>query len=245
MTAATFPSPGSPTRVAPQTGGLLALALQESFTVAVRLRAGRQVATDADAFRAQIKHLLATADHECRRAGYSGDHVKLAVYAFVAFLDESVMNSAQPMFAGWPRQPLQEEVFGDHIAGETFFRHLDDLLAAQDAAEIADVLEVYQMCMLLGFRGRYAHSDAGGLHSRLAAVQQKILRIRGGFGPLAPSGTLPEGEQVALPGDPWVRRAGVAAGLAAVVAIGLYVVFRISLASDVAALQALAAGLVQ
>ena len=33
--------------------GQLAMALQEAFTVAVRLRADRQVAADADSFRAQ------------------------------------------------------------------------------------------------------------------------------------------------------------------------------------------------
>jgi type VI secretion system protein ImpK len=102
--------------------GDLALALQEAFTVAVRLRAGRQVAADATSFRAHIKQLLGAADQRARAAGYDGDTVKLAVYAFIALLDESVLTSGQPMFAEWARQPLQEEVFGEHMAGENFFR---------------------------------------------------------------------------------------------------------------------------
>src|SRR5690606_3296362 len=85
--------------------GQLALALQEPFTVAIRLRANRQVAADADSFRAHIKQLLNAADREARRLGYDGEYVRLAVYAYIAFLDESVLNSEQPMFAAWPRQP--------------------------------------------------------------------------------------------------------------------------------------------
>ncbi|MGH7505688.1 MAG: DotU family type IV/VI secretion system protein, partial [Longimicrobiales bacterium] len=76
--------------------GELALALQEAFTVAVRLRTNRQVAANADAFRAHVKQLLGAADRQARGAGYDADLVRLAVYAYIAFLDESVLNSSQP-----------------------------------------------------------------------------------------------------------------------------------------------------
>jgi type VI secretion system protein ImpK len=244
MTTATLGSPPRPSTTDPRTAGLMALALQEAFTVTIRLRAGRQVATDADSFRTHVKHLLAAADHEARRTGYSGEQVKLAVYAFVAFLDESILNSREPMFAGWPRQPLQEEIFGDHVAGENFFRRLDDLLGAQDSPELADLLEVFQLCMLLGFRGRYALGDPSGLQSRLTAVQQKILRIRGDLGPLAPQGGLPAGEVVPPDRDPWVPRLGIAASVSFATAVCLYVVYRVLLSSDIAALQALSSQLV-
>jgi type VI secretion system protein ImpK len=245
MTTATLESPfSSAARPASQSTGRLALALQEAFTVAIRLRANRPVATDADSFRAHIKHLLATADHEARRAGYSGEFVKLAMYAYIAFLDESVLNSQQQMFAAWPRQPLQEEIFGDHIAGETFFRYLDDLLGAQDSPELADVLEVFQLCMLLGFHGKYALGDPTGLQARISAAQQKILRIRGGFGDLAPAWALPASESVPTARDPWVPRLGIVAGLSGITALGLFFAYWYLLSSDVATLQALTSQLV-
>jgi type VI secretion system protein ImpK len=245
MTTATLHPHPSAARSDPRTTGFLALSLQEAFTVAIRLRANRQVATDATAFRSHIKHLLAAADAEARRAGYSGDHVRLAVYAYIAFLDESILNSQQPMFASWPRQPLQEEVFGDHVAGETFFRHLDELLGAQDDPALADLLEVFQLCLLLGFRGRYAAGDPAGLQSRLTAMQQKIVRIRGGAGELSPEWVLPPGETVTLARDPWIPRLGIAAALSAVMAIGLYVAYRFALSTPVAELQSLTSQLVQ
>src|SRR5687767_14449420 len=144
MTTATLSQPRIRETTA-ATRGELALALQEAFTVAVRLRAGRQVAADAASFRVHVKQLLASADQRARAAGYDGDTVKLAVYAYIALLDESVLNSAQPMFAEWSRQPLQEEVFGEHMAGENFFRTVQELLARQDSEAVADLLEVYQL----------------------------------------------------------------------------------------------------
>jgi type VI secretion system protein ImpK len=245
MTTATLDASPPTTRSDPRTTGLLALVLQEAFTVTIRLRANRQVATDADSFRTHVKHLLAAADNEARRLGYDPEYVRLAIYAYVAFLDQSVLSSRQPMFEGWPRQPLQEEIFGDHVAGETFFRRLDELLGAQDAPELADVLEVFQLCMLLGFRGRYAMGDPSGLHGRISAVQQKILRIRGGFGELSPEWALPAGETVVLARDPWIPRLVVVAALSLATAVVLFVAYHLALATDVAALQVLTSQLVQ
>ncbi|MBA4156467.1 MAG: DotU family type IV/VI secretion system protein [Gemmatimonadetes bacterium] len=239
MAIATLEPAARTSSATPQRRGLLALLLQEPFTAAIRLRANRQTVTDAEAFRTHIKRLLATADSEARRAGFDGEYVKLAVYAFVAFLDESVLNSNQPSFASWPRQPLQEEIFGDHMAGETFFLHLKELLGRQDSEELADLLEVFQLCLLLGFRGRYGVGDPGGLDGLIAAVQEKILRVRGGHPPLSPQWKLPDDEAVTVARDPWVPRLAVVALASCVVALLLFLFFRLSLDAGVADLQAL------
>lgn len=211
--------------------GELAISLQEAFTVGVRLRTKSQVAANAEAFRTHVKQLLAGADRQARSAGYDPEYVRLGIYAFIAFLDESVLNSSQPMFAEWPRQPLQEEVFGDHVAGENFFRNLHDLMGRQESEDVADVLEVYQLCLLLGFRGKYG-SSAGALDGMLHSVQEKIRRIRGGVPPLSPAWALPQGEVVETRGDPWMMRLGIAAAVTlALVLIG-YVLFRYALGAD-------------
>ncbi len=237
MTTATLESAPRTSAASPARRGLLALLLQEAFTAAIRLRANRQVVANADAFRTHIKQLLAAADRDARRAGYDGEYVKLAVYAFVAFLDESVLNSNQPSFAAWPRQPLQEEIFGDHTAGETFFLHLRELLSRQGSEELADLLEVFQLCLLLGFRGRYGVGDRGGIEGLMAAVQEKILRIRGGHPPLSPMWALPPQETVAVAGDPWVPRLAVLAAATFALAVVLFIVFRLLLDSGIAELQ--------
>jgi type VI secretion system protein ImpK len=222
--------------------GQLALALQEAFTVAVRLRSNRQVAANADAFRAQIKQLLSTTDRDARRMGYEGEYVRLAVYAFIAFLDESVLNSGQPMFAGWPQQPLQEEIFGDHVAGENFFRTLADLLARQDSEDLADVLEVYLLCLLLGFRGKYT-TNPGALHGVTVAVQDKLRRIRGGPFPISPAWSLPTNETVPKSRDPWIPRLLTALAISFVLFLVLHVIARLMLNRDLHDLYALVANL--
>jgi type VI secretion system protein ImpK len=212
--------------------GQLALALQEAFTVAVRVRANRQVAADLDAFRAHIKALLAGADRDARQAGYDGGHVKLAIYAFVAFLDESVLKSSNPVFAGWSRQPLQEEIFGDHVAGEAFFRKLEDLLGRQDSEPLADVLEVYQLCLCLGFRGRYGSASGDQLRGLVSSIQAKIDRIRGPMPELSPSWR-PPADEVGVGPDPWLPRLAMAAGAIFLLALVLFGVFRLALGGGV------------
>lgn len=223
--------------------GTLALALQEAFTAGARLRANRQVAADARAFRAQIKQLLARADQDARQAGYDPADVRSAIYGYVAFLDESVLNSGQPMFSGWAGQPLQEELFGDHRAGEVFFSTLDELLARPDSEESADLLEVYQLCMLLGFRGRYGGGDDGGLRTRIQATQLKIDRIRGQPTTLSPSAALPDREEIPVIRDRWLRRLTVGTAALLLIAIALFVAFRFSLAGQINELREFAARL--
>ena len=56
------------------------------------LRTGRQAVSDPAAFRHFILEGLKTADGEARRQGYAAEDIKLAIFAVVAFLDESVLN---------------------------------------------------------------------------------------------------------------------------------------------------------
>jgi type VI secretion system protein ImpK len=174
-----------------------------------------------------VKQQLAAADQRARTAGYTGETVKLAVYAFIALLDESVLGSSQPMFAEWSRQSLQEEVFGEHMAGENFFRTLQQLTAQQDSEHLADLLEVYLLCLLLGFRGRYGLSDNGELQGLTTTLQARIQRIRGAApADLVPDWRVPRDERVLKGQDPWLPRLTMIAGGAFVIALVMYVLFR-------------------
>lgn len=221
--------------------GELAQALQEAFTVAARLRATRQAAPDAESFRARVKQLLALADEEARRAGYPPETVRLAVYAYIAFLDESVLNSGLPIFAQWPRQPLQEEIFGDHMAGENFFRQLQELLGRQDSPEVGDLLEVYLLCMLLGFRGKYGAGGEAGMQGLIGMTREKIVRIRGARPELSPTWR-PPAETISPPRDPWTRRLAYLAVGTVVLALVLFVAFKLSLHGPITEMTAIANG---
>jgi len=214
----------------------LALALQEALTAIVRLKVNRQNAADAESFRAHLKQLLAAADDQCRRIGYDQGSVKRAIYAVTVFLDESVLNSGQPMFADWPRKPLQEEIFGGHMGGEVFFQNLRELLGRNDSEDLADLLEVHQLCLLLGFKGRYTVGDGGDLRAFMGQTAEKIHRIRGSMGPLAPQWAPLANESVPVYVDPWYRRLLLIAGVSAGTAIFLLLIFSLVLGSGVSEL---------
>jgi type VI secretion system protein ImpK len=211
--------------------GQLALSLQEPFTTIARLRANRQVAADAESFRTGIKQVLAAAEQEARQAGYASDDVRLALFAVIAFLDETVLNSRQAMFSEWPRRPLQEEVFGVHMAGELFFQYLQQLLGRQDSEDLADVLEVYELCLLLGFKGRYSASRGTELQVISGQISEKIDRVHGGLSDLSPHWR-PNQNDIGRSRDRWIPRLVIAAISASVLALVLWVGFTISLHSS-------------
>lgn len=221
--------------------GRLALAVQEMLTATVRLRSGRQVAADAESFRLHAKQVLAAAEQEARAAGYAGNDVRLALFAVVVFLDESVLNSRQPMFLEWPRRPLQDELFGGHLGGEIFFQYLQQLLEREDSPELADLLEVFQLCLLLGFQGRYSVGDGTELQVIAGRVGEKIQRIRGPLGELSPGWRPPEDIVASVRKDPWVRRLAIAAIATSVLVVALYVVYRVMLGAGAAELHELVA----
>src|SRR5436305_5864214 len=210
----------------------LALLFQDVLTAIVRLRANRQGVTDANAFRHHTREAIKTADGQALAAGYPAEDAKLATFAVVAFLDESVLNSQNPIFANWARQPLQEELFGTHVAGEMFFQNLQQLLGRSDSSDLADLLEIYYLCLLLGFGGRYSVGNRGELTQVMNMTAEKIRRIRGRFNALSPAWQLP-GETVRTRSDPWVRKLGVIAAVCAVVMILLFIAYKLVLSSGV------------
>jgi type VI secretion system protein ImpK len=210
----------------------LALIFQEVLTAIERLRGNRQGVTDAEAFRHHTREALKNAANQGLAAGYSPDDVRLATFAAVAFLDESILNSQNPIFGDWLRKPLQEELFGTHIAGETFFQNLQQLLARQDSPDLADVLEVHHLCMLLGFCGRYGAGNRGELGQIVGMTAEKIHRIRGPFGPLSRDWTPPP-EAARGSSDPWVKKLGIIAAICAGLMILLFVIYKVALSNGV------------
>lgn len=217
--------------------GRLAIALQEPLTTIARLRANKAVAADAESFRSHIKQVLSLAEAEARAQGYEADDVRLALFAVIALLDESVLNSRHPMFAQWSSRTLQEEVFGVHMAGELFFQYLQQLLTRPDSPDVADLLEVHSLCLLLGFKGRYAAGNGTELAQVVRQLGQRIDRVRGVAGELSPRWR-PSAADIGRARDKWILRLSIAAATAALVAAGLFVYFAVSLKSGAADVHA-------
>jgi type VI secretion system protein ImpK len=157
-----------------------------------------------------MRAALKAAMEQAKTLGYSSEMIQFSVFALVAFLDESVLKLQSPIFADWSQRPLQEELFGHHRAGEVFFDNLRGLLARQDAHDVADCLEVYWLCLLLGYRGRYALGRGGEIEIYVRQIRDKISRIRGQILLFRPTAPPAEVKRVAAI-DRWSRGLGILA----------------------------------
>ncbi|MFV2059350.1 MAG: type IVB secretion system protein IcmH/DotU [Gammaproteobacteria bacterium] len=83
----------------------------------------------------------------------NGPTIKETKYAMAAFVDEIILCSDWSERTLWMSNPLQLQFFGEHLAGEGFFKHLAKLRQAGSAN--TDIIELYYVCLQLGFEGVY------------------------------------------------------------------------------------------
>jgi type VI secretion system protein ImpK len=213
----------------------LALLYQGVFTGIVRVQAGRQPIVDPNAFQRRMDDLLLEVEREATKAGYEKEDIEEANYAVVAFLDETVLTSNDPAKDRW--SSWQAKRYTGAIAGEGFFEHLKALQNRRDSVQLADLLEVYYLCLVLGYEGRYAIAYRSELRSLLDDLRLQIERIRGARGVLSPDSVIPAGEPVLLPNvDPVLRSLQLLAVLFVAVAVlswGILKLLLISGANDV------------
>ncbi len=157
----------------------LALLYQNILTGIVRIQGGRQPLTDVDAFRRRMKAALQEAEREAGVAGYGSGEIRDAEFAVVAFLDEAILSSKEPKAEEWRKKPLNIELFGQAVAGDVFFDKLLDIERRRDSAQLADLLEVYLLCLLLGFEGRFAPPLRGEAFRIMERLRGRIETIRG------------------------------------------------------------------
>jgi len=229
--------PGGATERRPEN---LALAFQELLTVGERLRSHRQQVSDANAFRDQIWEAVKVAQADAMRRGYGGDDIELALFGVIAFLDESILMLHAPVFTDWPRMPLQQQRYGHDIAGEVFFQNLQKILTRSETHELADLLEVYYLCLLLGFAGRYSIGGRGELSAMMQATSDKIRRIRKSSAEISPHWALPNERVQATGSDPLMKGLLIATAVCFVLAVLLFVMFKLSLSSGVSTMRAVA-----
>ncbi len=136
------------------------------------------------AFVTHITQFLADVDRNARQLGVSPDDVTQAKYAYCAAVDEIILRSPYALRDAWETRPLQLRMFGDQLAGEHFFQRLEEL-RARGSVHLQS-LEVFHMCLLLGFQGRYALESEDKLNYLCARLGEEIARMRGksrGFAP--------------------------------------------------------------
>ncbi len=121
------------------------------FELVLNLRAGTLIPSPG--LRPKVQALLQETEQRAATLRYSEKQIKDVKFALAAFVDETVMTTTSPLREEWEKFPLQLEYFGEQLAGVKFFEKLDEFIKAIKTE--ADVVEVYYLCMLLGFKGKY------------------------------------------------------------------------------------------
>lgn len=122
------------------------------FDLILRLKAG--IVAPSNDLRPKIAAMLQDFERRAERYRYSSKIIQVSKFALAAFVDETVLSNKFNLKEEWEKNPLQLEYFGEHLAGNKFFEKLAAMISRID--ETADAVEIYYVCMLLGFKGRYS-----------------------------------------------------------------------------------------
>ncbi|SEL28135.1 type VI secretion system protein ImpK [Stigmatella aurantiaca] len=166
-------------------------ATKDCFDAAIRIRSSDAAAIPPP----EVMHhrLRGVVDEMLRRAavlGFSHQDAQDMAYALVALLDEVTLSRPEPYRSFWMTNQLQLQYFNENVAGDGFFYRLQ---AIRKDPHRFEVLQVYYLCMLFGFQGRYR--IRGGeleLMTLIDSVQKDLERAKPfDFDVLSPHGERP------------------------------------------------------
>ncbi len=146
------------------------------FSLIVQLRSSQDFGNPEN-LRNRITAMFAEMESRGKELGVSSEDLQYAKYALTAFIDEMILNSSWPGKDGWLTRPLQLDYFGVHMAGEEFFKKLEDLRQSADSR--IEALETFYTCMQLGYEGKYKILGIEKLKVLMEETGKDIARIRG------------------------------------------------------------------
>ncbi|WP_295003834.1 type IVB secretion system protein IcmH/DotU [uncultured Dechloromonas sp.] len=150
----------------------------------------RSVPKDPDEFSGNIQKFLEQFERAARKNNFSATDIFDAKYAFCAAIDEAVLSSQMNIRDTWERRPLQLLLFGDQLAGEHFFDKLE--AARNEGAGRINALEVFHMCLLIGFKGRYLLEGPEKLKYLTQQLGEQIAHIKGKAPAFSPHWAAPD-----------------------------------------------------
>lgn len=186
---------------------------------------------NAEALRTRLVEMVKEFDAACTQAAIPEEHQHLARYALCTLIDETIQRTAWSHTAGWAQRSLSIHFFKDNRGGEKFFVILDKLV--QSPSKYAWVLQLFYVCLSLGFMGRYLMREATG--------RQELTDLRDRLYQQVVRPTLPEADRGLSPH--WMglemgarkfqgfTSVGLTIGLTLLLCLGMYAGYLLHLAS--------------
>ena len=143
------------------------------FDLILRLKAG--IVAPSNELRPQIAAMLMDFEKRAERYRFNHKIVQVAKFALASFVDETVLTNNFPLRDEWEKYPLQLEYFGEQLAGNKFFDKLSAMI--KQIEQTADAVEIYYVCMLLGFKGRYGVYEKEKLLAIMQSTANALVKI--------------------------------------------------------------------
>jgi type VI secretion system protein ImpK len=128
---------------------------KDYFNALNQLRGGAREGAELspELVHSKLRGLVDTMVQRGEELGMQSRDVQDVVYALVALADERALAMSENIRRFWMTNMLQLRYFHENVAGEGFFTRLEGLRRERRRIE---VLEVYYLCLLFGFQGKYA-----------------------------------------------------------------------------------------
>ena len=139
------------------------------FELVMRIRA--EEITPSMELQKTIDEMLTQLEKRGKGLKYTEKQLETAKFALASYIDEMVLMAQFPFRDEWEKYPLQLKYFGEHLAGVKFFERLTEIL--RDPSRHGDLLELYYMCLLLGYKGRFRDY----FEDELADVALYLIRL--------------------------------------------------------------------
>lgn len=110
---------------------------------------------DDQSIRETFKKAFFDFESKALVASLNHDDISLVKYALVALVDEIMSGLNNTIQTAWIKQPLQRLWYGEHTAGEGFYEKLNAVRLTSNV----EVIEIYYICLLVGFKGRLRFED--------------------------------------------------------------------------------------
>ncbi|WP_026872201.1 type IVB secretion system protein IcmH/DotU [Inquilinus limosus] len=141
------------------------------LALAVRLK-NRAVHRDVQLLRERVVSEIRAFERNALAAGATADAIRAARYGLCATIDDLVLNTPWGSQSLWTKQSMVSTFYNETWGGERFFDILDHLM--KDPERTLDILELYYVCLALGFEGRYRVEGRGP--ARLAEIRDSLYR---------------------------------------------------------------------
>lgn len=126
---------------------------QESFGALLQLRQfGDNALPAAELVHRQLRTFFDRMLKRANELGFGQQDAQEIAYPIVALADELALARADSFREYWLANLLQFHYFKENRAGDGFFTRLDEVRKDLQRTEI---LRVYYLCLLFGFRGRF------------------------------------------------------------------------------------------